>query len=645
MGEDQLRLEVIPNARCAAAGSLEKALKRARDVISMEFKTPDYVCNPKGKLTCSTIRASWDSWMDESLKQLSSPSRRHHRLAMVMKSTKRIFDVPCRDCDRSLSNAAIAAWEVHVGKDVPEQQLPNLESLRSLRLAVRELLDGWGTRLDGCRNMSEVPALGEYVPDQQGCYEAARRDGGTMSVPLDGSSGDYSAVRVGVAKTKGKFRVVTMQSAEVKRVLTPVHNALYNHITSFGWCVRGDVQREDFVAVAGDLREGEVFISGDYKSATDNIFLSTVDVIVDEIAKSPELTEEERRVLVGSFSDLRYKKSSCALERAKLPIKRGSMMGNLVSFPLLCLLNKACWDIACDVRAGGRERKRVGRFNGDDCMFAGDTAFFETWRRVTAVYGLIVNEEKTGCSRRWLELNSQSYDVRGDVLVSKATLGFLRPARAEPGGILAEVVKGMAGFSKVHLLEVILLLRHEISLRGVQGDLGCLGPWLRKQLVRMRWFRSAAMLGGAPVIERGTARSVPMVIGPPPRARFFDFVTRCAADLQRDNVNEWTGKKVVPLTRKLDRKAYRALTKSMPPKLMRRRFEWRGMKWAFVWPRDLYEMVRDLPVFAPVHTRWFDDHPFLTRCPHIVEVGKARPTFFPPPVCLLRGVDNLPRLI
>jgi len=644
MEEDPLQpWEAIPNARCPAAGSLEKALKNARTILSMEFCIPEYAYLSKDRRTCVSLRTSWDRWIKLCLERCKMHSRRKSRLTLALKSTKRLFDLPCKECDRGLMSKAKTEWRNHVARDVPLGDLPSVEDLEELRKAVRENLNGWGKRLEKVRRGEGAPALGEYIPDQQGCLELTRRDGGTLSCGVDDYLGDYSAVRLGVAKTKGKFRAVTMQSAEVKRVLTPVHNSLYDHITSFGWCVRGDVTNGDFESIVQDKREGELYISGDYSAATDNIYLPAVSVIVDEISKSPELSEKERSVLVGSFSNLRYKNSVLGLDGYH-PIKRGSMMGNLISFPLLCLLNKSCFDIACDVRDGS-DRCRIGRFNGDDCMFCGDNDFYQVWRRITSRYGLIVNEEKTGRSVRFLELNSQTFDAHRSRKIAKATLGFLRPARTEPADLLAEVVTGLVGFSQRNVLRVIVMLRHEIALRGVIGSLGCLSRWLRMQLVRKRWFRDAAAFGGAPTLERGVRRSVDVIVGRPPRGRFYDAITVASAREQRRCTNEWIGKRVRPLEVKLDRKAYFEARRSTPPHFGSRRFEWAGFRWAFVWPKFLYERCKELPIFHNGDRTWCEDHPFLTLRPRIVQVRLPLRRHFPPPVVLLLGVDNLPCLV
>jgi hypothetical protein len=490
------------------------------------------------------------------------------------------------------------------------------------------LVGGWGKRLEGRRREGGVPCFGEYIPDQQGCYEVTTRDGGTLACGPAEYSGDRGLVRLGVAKAKGKLRVVTMQSAEVKRVLTPVHNALYDHISSFGWCVRGDVLKEDFEAVIDDLREGEEIISGDYSAATDNIYLDAVMEIVDVLSSSPELTALEKEVLTESFTNIRCQLTSCPLSE-RVPINRGSMMGNLVSFPLLCLLNKACHEIACDLSDFG-PGGRVGRFNGDDCCFAGDARFFDTWVRITSAFGLVVNGEKTGRSARWCELNSHIYDAVRHRFVAKPVLSFLLTDRTKPGSILASVIRGIDSFRwPVRLRVVNDMMRYEISLRGVLSELSCLGPRWRAELLKRRWFRVAALEGPAPVKTSGTSRELETVVSSPPDSRVYQFVTEASISLSRERTDTWLGVRVRPLQSRIDRSSWRHRPIFRSTRL-RSRFEWGGVQWAFVWPKELFDFFQSrFPHLLRSSTgnKWMDDHPLLTTRPLIFETRCSHPTW------------------
>jgi hypothetical protein len=267
-------------------------------------------------------------------------------------------------------------------------------------------------------------------------------------------------------------------------------------------------------------------------------------------------------------------------------------------------------------------------------MFAGDAQFFADWVAITGKYGLIVNEEKTGISRRYLEVNSQVYDCLRHSRIEKSVLSFLRPDKNEPGSILLSVIRGMAGFRVGTVKYALETMRHEISLRGVVADLGELPSSWRKYLVKRAWFRLAAMLGGAQVIKKGTERCVPTVIGQPPREEFFGDLTTAAAVYQRIHTERWKGVRVSAAKKSLDRSGYLVRKKEFPPNWRTRHFEWAGYVWAFVWPEPLFEAARNHGMLeSRTRNRWMTDHPFLARRPRIVEVERPRhcvPNFAPP---------------
>jgi hypothetical protein len=490
----------------------------------------------------------------------------------------------------------------------PTDEVPDPIGALERRFAV--LVGGWDARLERARESDESRGPSDvYVPDQQGCLEKKRGEGGTFAVPSDWRS-PHNHLRVGVAKTKGKHRVVTMQSARVKRVLTPVHQSLYDHISSFGWCVRGDVTKEDFEVVYSERVEGECIISGDYSQATNKIYAPAVEAMVRVLLRSKKLNPDEREILEGSFRDLRYL-ADVDGNRVFLPIHRGQMMGNLVSFPFLCLLNKVCFDLATDIYYGPKANRK-GRFNGDDCLFMGDRPFYECWQRVTAVYGFVVNVEKTGFSPRFGELNSRCYDYRRHRFFSKPCLSFLRPVdRNATGDILSGIVENIRTLrNDVQEWIVNVVMRYEISVRQV--SLSSLPRRWFRSLIRRRWFRDSLGRGPPPVKESGVNRSVPVVLGPPPRSSCYRFVSRVSAQLTREHVERFRGVSVKPHKISLDR---RALNMTPLP-----RSPWRlstVTRWSFLWPVELYEFFvrkffRLLLSPAECESNWMDDHPFLS---------------------------------
>jgi len=640
-------------ARCAAAGPIRRGLLKALRVVQLEFRLLGELPELSGA-TCFNLRKDWDrivplvKQMPTSVGGGKTRTRiRASKMSSALKSCKRIFDAPCMSCDDWWAEEAKGEWAERMAR-TPDRVNAGWchDPYWLLRRHVRELATGWGERLENARKECVEGGVrrsesGVYVPDQQGCFETRQGEGGTLATCPSKTSNDDSLVRLGVAKTKGKLRVVTMQSARVKRVLTPVHNALYDHLSSFGWLVRGDVKKEDFLAVLNDRKDGEAVISGDYESATDKIYLEAVDVIVEELAKDVWLTENERKVLRGSFSNLRWMNTCTGQIK---PIKRGSMMGNLVSFPLLCLLNKACFDIASDI-ARGAGANRVGRFNGDDCVFAGDRKFFDLWKKVTGTFGLCVNVEKTGYSNISADLNSQSFFIRRGQLAPKPVLSFFRPYRREPGCLLTEVLEGLRTFrGEVVSLVVNCLMRFEISARQI--DLSTLSRREYSILSKKSWFRRALTDGAAPVVKKGVRRSVEMVIGPPPKASLYGVFDTMAKDVAGDMVSRWTGVPVKPEKVSIDYAAFRerpSQTPSYQPPSFR--VLRRGPKlWSFVWPRPVYEhfMMYEDRAFVTNKARrslWIDDHPCLQVSVDLVRTRFVRGsrnfrTYFGPPALL-----------
>jgi len=428
-----------------------------------------------------------------------------------------------------------------------------------------------------------------------------------------------------------------MQGARVKRVLTPVHDVLYQYLSRSKWLVKGELSKSHILPIVADIREGESFVSGDYKSATDNIHLPAVLAIVDVLCEAVHLTQDEKDILRASFTDLKR----VSLSGKTHDILQGSMMGNLCSFPLLCLLNKACHDIFRDFRNGRRRGKsdRKVRCNGDDILFAGDSTDYALWREVTGHYGLIVNEEKTGFSRRWLELNSRSYDTRKNRFVGKPVLSFLRRTNL-PGNLLSEVVKGCATLShRVFWYVVNVVMRQEISHREISLDIP---NWVLTGLLKKLWFRKALQRGPLPCKQTGEDRCYPTTIGPVPDPAFYPHIERAEEVSRRFFVKKWRGVAAAPLERVIRRdllRRHHAAFESVPfkdPYILVQETEW-----AFLWPSEVLSFVREShpEVLIPSDKdEWWDDHPrlitkrrFTSRPRHRIAVG--------PPQCLLASVN------
>lgn len=159
--------------------------------------------------------------------------------------------------------------------------------------------------------------------------------------------------RVIAIKEPLKARVITAGSA-FSRVLKPFQVALHQGLRTFPeFSLVGESEEpsalseyeaslQQFERIENALRgvsnryPSRSFLSGDYESATDGFFMSVTEVLLESILKSisHEPTKRWARWEIGS-KELIYPDGLRGTQ------KRGQLMGSILSFPLLCLANKA----------------------------------------------------------------------------------------------------------------------------------------------------------------------------------------------------------------------------------------------------------------------------------------------------------------
>jgi len=239
------------------------------------------------------------------------------------------------------------------------------------------------------------------------CLERKRSEGGVRSLCSTFDRSEFcgrllelygplrpraNKVRLALAQCDGKQRLVTINSSEMS-YLMPLHHALYDKITKEKWCLRGE-------AVANRFREfterpGEVFVSGDYESATDNLNQSVqTHILFEVLGRCRFVPHEIRRSALDSLS--------CEVSGKgfdTFTALRGQMMGNALSFPLLCLVNFLIFKYFV-------RRDVPVKINGDDIVFRATVKEHESWSRGVQSCGLKLSAGKTVVSRRWFSLNS-----------------------------------------------------------------------------------------------------------------------------------------------------------------------------------------------------------------------------------------------
>jgi len=191
----------------------------------------------------------------------------------------------------------------------------------------------------------------------------------------------------------GKSRSVTVADA-LQHLLGPLHRTIYGRLSEERWLLRGEAKPsrfDDFHVVSG-----EVFVSGDYTCATDNLSLEVAEAMLQEMRRSARRIPD--RIFEYALSSLRarvhYPDLNIALEQV-----RGQLMGNLLSFPLLCLQNYIAfrWSVGASAPV---------RINGDDIVFRAPPEVADRWAANVGSLGLTLCVGKTLRDKRFFSLNS-----------------------------------------------------------------------------------------------------------------------------------------------------------------------------------------------------------------------------------------------
>lgn len=216
--------------------------------------------------------------------------------------------------------------------------------------------------------------------------------------------------KVAVIDKDGKQRIVTVASCFQSQLL-PLHVLIYDHLTKKDWLLRGDAK----VGVLSEfkVKKGEVFVSGDYIDATNNFnschSIRLLEMIFFHAKYIPSgIKEAAKSSLVGWLS---YKAPGARVTSFS-PQRSGQMMGNFLSFPLLCLTN-----FLTVVHALGWERANSIplKINGDDIVFRTSREEFDLWSRKVLESGLSLSKGKTLVHDRFFSINSAFFCAQRNV--------------------------------------------------------------------------------------------------------------------------------------------------------------------------------------------------------------------------------------
>jgi len=282
------------------------------------------------------------------------------------------------------------------------------------------------------------------TPPFSSTTEKACKDGGSYA-SWNGMRADYLSMlerpevchepTFMVAKAAGKPRPLVKNHPSYL-LLRPIHTAMYDHLSKQPWLLRGPPTANQFLksgfSSRRDLAPNKQYLSADFTAATDSLSIEVAETIFDELAwlSSPDVLPS----LAEAKKSLRPK---ITIGDEVIEPSTGQMMGNLCSFPLLCLQNycAATW---VDKLVGEDCPKLI---NGDDLLVEASDRWYRKYKQISPTLGMNLNEKKTSYSRTFLTINSTYFSANFKEIPFVRSKGLQCSDPREVGVIMGDILK------------------------------------------------------------------------------------------------------------------------------------------------------------------------------------------------------------
>nr|WAK77837.1 MAG: RNA-dependent RNA polymerase [Botourmiaviridae sp.] len=303
---------------------------------------------------------------------------------LTVKTSTKIVRRACQVCQQELDKMV---GEYKKGLFTPVEV--DERDLERFKLALgMNVPEGW--------NSYECP----YIPNGHASLYHSRAEGGNWNEEEFSSDCGVAAIL-----SNGKPRIVTTYSGYNSEVLHSLHRSLFGALRGKGWLLTGPPTEEK----VKNLNGYGALMSYDYEAATDRIKARYVRTAIQVLKEKAKCLTEDQVACLNVLGHLKFHGSRHAAPR-------GQPMGSLMSFPLLCLINKTIVDLALlDLL----EAKKISfkewtshrcLINGDDLLIRSPTLDHSLYdvahRRWSTAAGMKVNKEKTMIDMEQGEINS-----------------------------------------------------------------------------------------------------------------------------------------------------------------------------------------------------------------------------------------------
>jgi hypothetical protein len=206
-----------------------------------------------------------------------------------------------------------------------------------------------------------------------------------------------------------KIRVISKGPPFLYTALRPIWKFIHNILRrkkTFRFIGTPDTEEGMLDALGRLLREDEVYVSGDYKGATNNLKSWASEVVAEELALCLGLSKVETELFLRGLTGHVFDTKDGMKKQTM-----GQLMGSIVSFPILCIINAAMcrWAIEITDQSERRLADCAMVINGDDVAMRGKRALYDHWKLLTSIVGLTESVGKTYVSKSFVIINSNCY--------------------------------------------------------------------------------------------------------------------------------------------------------------------------------------------------------------------------------------------
>jgi hypothetical protein len=258
-----------------------------------------------------------------------------------------------------------------------------------------------------------------------------------------------------------KFRNITKSSPQYGFVAKPLQAYLWKILSNHRVCqLTGTTVTEEIMQQVSELRDGEKWNNGDYKDATNNFRGWASHIALEQVCDTLQ---------VPSFLRSIYHKT---LEQHTIvdpedpeheePQVEGQLMGSILSFPILCMVNTSIVRWSMEIGEGRTLTLAQVRLliNGDDFVAPMNEVSYRAWRSISAYHGLAPSLGKTYFTREFAMINSAEFRSVAVRQVGDSEFHVFRKVKKLHCGLLAG--KGKTGNSEKLNTENIGAMAHQL---------------------------------------------------------------------------------------------------------------------------------------------------------------------------------------